>query len=78
MFYKASRLKFDGFCQYYAYDTELIYAPNKDEAIRIYKTLHRVYGRQKVEVTEVPLTEYGQVFIHKDTMYINHTPVLET
>ena len=57
MFYRVSRLKFDGFCQYYAYDTELIFAPNKDEAIRVYKTLHRVYGRQKVDVTEIPIND---------------------
>lgn len=57
MFYRVSRLKFDGFCQYYAYDTELIYAPNKDEAIRVYKTLHRVYGRQKVDVTEISIND---------------------
>ena len=57
MFYRVSRLKFDGFCQYYAYDTELIYALNKDEAIRVYKTLHRVYGRQKVDVKEISIIE---------------------
>lgn len=69
--YWVAKLKFDGFIQYYPEEPEYIRAHNEDEAKRIYKKHHRVYGRQEVQVLEKdPINDCGIVRIFHDELRI--------
>ena len=76
MLYRVSKMKFDGFYNYYPYESELVLAESEDEAKTIYKQYHTCRGRQKIQVDEVKkkgviaIDDWHHIYIGDELYYI--------